>query len=71
MKGLDVSAMVRIGYPPGEIAEVTSEHRAGLIMGLRGRDGLFAQPPGSCAVQVLSHGVAPVLALADSRANGR
>jgi nucleotide-binding universal stress UspA family protein len=66
------SVIVRMGYPPDEIAAVAAEQKAGLIiMSLRGRSGLFGEPAGSCTYQVLCHGVAPVLALPDARKGGR
>jgi nucleotide-binding universal stress UspA family protein len=62
------AAAVRVGHPPDEIAAITAEQKAGLIvMALRGRAGLFGEPPGSWAYHVLCHGVAPVLALPDPR----
>jgi len=70
--GVSTSVVVRLGYPPDEIAAVAAEQKAGLIvMSLRGRSGLFGEPAGSCTYQVLCLGVAPVLALPDSRKGGR
>jgi nucleotide-binding universal stress UspA family protein len=70
--GVTTSVVVRLGYPPDEIAAVAAEQKAGLIiMSLRGRSGLFGEPAGSCTYQVLCHGAAPVLALPDARKGGR
>lgn len=72
VKGLRVTSVVRVGHPPDQIATIAAEYRAGLIvMGLRGRKGLFGEAAGTCAYQVLRHGVAPVLALPDVRSASR
>lgn len=66
------TVVVRVGHPPDEIAAVAAERKAGLIvMALRGRGGLFGESPGSITYQVLCHGVAPVLAMPDSRRPAR
>jgi nucleotide-binding universal stress UspA family protein len=66
LKGARSTVIVRVGHPPDQIAAVAEEYQAGLVvMGLRGRSGLFGEPAGTCAYQVLCHGVAPVLALPD------
>lgn len=58
------TTVVRMGHPPGEIAMVTSEQRAGLVvMTLRRGAGVLGHPIGSIAYNVLSQGIAPVLAL--------
>ena len=66
------TVLVRIGHPPDEIAAVAAEQKAGLIvMALRGRGGLFGEPAGSIAYQVLCRGVAPVLAMPGIRQPAR
>jgi len=68
LKDVRARPIVRVGHPPDEIAAIAAEHRSGLIvMMLRGRAGLFGEPAGTCAYQVLCHGVAPVLALSGAR----
>lgn len=68
LKDVRSTVCVRVGYPPDEIAAVAAEQKAGLIvMALRSRAGLFGEAAGSWAYHVLCHGVAPVLALPESR----
>ncbi|MFN7918216.1 MAG: universal stress protein [Vicinamibacterales bacterium] len=59
---------VRVGDPPDVIADIAADCGAGLIvMGLRGKAGLFGEAAGTHAYRVLCRGVAPVLALPDER----
>lgn len=68
IRGVRSTAIVRVGHPPDQIAAIAADYRAGLIvMGLRVEAGLFGEPAGAYAYQVLRHGVAPVLALPDRR----
>lgn len=72
LKDVRATTAVRVGHPPDEIAAVAAEQKSGLVvMALRGRAGLFGEPAGSWAYQVLCHGVAPVLALPDARQAAR
>lgn len=72
LKGVNVVLDVRLGHPADEIAAVAAEQRTGLIvMTLRGRGGLFGDAAGVVAYHVLSHAVAPVLALPVVRAPER
>lgn len=58
------ATVVSTGHPPDQIAAVTAELRAGLVvMTLRRGAGVLGAPIGSIAYNVLCHGIAPVLAL--------
>ncbi len=62
--GVRSTMVVTTGHPPDEIAAVTAELRAGLVvMTLRRGAGVLGAPIGSIAYHVLIHGIAPVLAL--------
>jgi nucleotide-binding universal stress UspA family protein len=62
--GVRSTMVVTTGHPPDEIAAITAELRAGLVvMTLRRGAGVLGAPLGSIAYHVLSHGIAPVLAL--------
>ena len=62
--GVRSTTIVTTGHPPDEIAAVTAELRAGLVvMTLRRGAGVLGAPIGSIAYNVLCHGIAPVLAL--------
>jgi nucleotide-binding universal stress UspA family protein len=68
LKDMRSTVCVRVGHPPDEIAAVAAEEKAGLIvMALRKRAGMFGEAAGAWAYRVLCHGVAPVLALPESR----
>ena len=59
---------VEVGNPADEIAALAATRRAGLVvLTLRGGGGLLGSRPGTIAYHVLSHGVAPVLALPPQR----
>ncbi|MGE0450614.1 MAG: universal stress protein [Vicinamibacterales bacterium] len=61
---IECSTVVATGYPPDEIAREAAERQVGLVvMALRGSEGLLGAPVGSIAYAVLSHDIAPVLAL--------
>jgi nucleotide-binding universal stress UspA family protein len=64
--GNDVTTECRIavGNPADEIAALAAARRTGLVvLTLRGRGGLLGSRPGAIAYHVLTHRVAPVLAL--------
>lgn len=62
--GVVCTAIVATGRPSDEVAREAAERNAGLVvMTLRGGEGMLGASIGSIAYGVLSHNVAPVLAL--------
>lgn len=62
--GIPVTPLVVTGHPADEIAAVTRDRKAGLVvMTLRGGEGVLGAPVGSIAFNVLQHGIAPVVAV--------
>ena len=65
--GVAAECRVLVGRPADEIAALAAARRTGLIvLVLRSRAGLLGPRPGAIAYHILSHGVAPVLALPPS-----